>query len=396
MLCAAALACGVPNDGDSSRPGSPFSPDVPLDEDPPDPPPPPPVLKDPLFQVAFSQALRWSEPSYGTATFRMKIPVGRSGTHLRLTFRAGEGSLTVARVRVARVAEDGQSAARLTPVLFDAKEGFTLPARGRMSSDSVSFEVRAGEDMLVLFEANGQLAASRIHALPGSTIATGRRADVEQPFGEPWTRAVGLAAVETWAAPANAFIAIGDSITEGYWTDENDLRRSWSMLVQKGSGFPFGNMAVSSQGTSDAIERLDEESLWLENVTDCAVLLGTNDIERDPEWLKARLSTLFDKLAGRCRIWGATLPPKEKNYRISMAEMNRRRGIINDWIRGQTRLAGVFEFAHALADPQDPTLFADGLAYDRVHPTAEGHEVMAKEALRVLEERLTPEVSVIP
>src|ERR671920_341459 len=44
------------------------------------------------FQPGFHQALRWSE-SFGSATtFRLKVPVGRAGGKLRLSFRAGDGS----------------------------------------------------------------------------------------------------------------------------------------------------------------------------------------------------------------------------------------------------------------------------------------------------------------
>src|SRR5437016_2018314 len=64
---------------------------TPPDEPGPAPPPAPPPA--PEFQPAFHQALRWSKSVSGLTTFRMRIPVGRAGERLRITFRSGDGSL---------------------------------------------------------------------------------------------------------------------------------------------------------------------------------------------------------------------------------------------------------------------------------------------------------------
>src|SRR5688572_18898221 len=95
-------ACGSPE-----KPRPPDDTKVPNESVPTDPwinvlPPPDPVDPGPpIFQVAYSQALRWSQTSYGTATFRLKIPLGRAGTQVRLSFRSGNSSLSVSKVRIA-------------------------------------------------------------------------------------------------------------------------------------------------------------------------------------------------------------------------------------------------------------------------------------------------------
>ena len=55
-------------------------------------PPRAPVL---AFQPGFHQALRWSHNVSSVTTFRMRIPVARTGGRIKVAFRSGDGTLTL-------------------------------------------------------------------------------------------------------------------------------------------------------------------------------------------------------------------------------------------------------------------------------------------------------------
>ncbi|HZI08114.1 MAG TPA: SGNH/GDSL hydrolase family protein, partial [Archangium sp.] len=186
----------------------------------PEPPRPPP----PMFQPGFHQALRWSY-STGSVTFRLRIPVGRAGERVRLAFRAGDGNLVLRKATVAQAGPNGSLASAPVAVTFSGTPGFSVGARTRVVSDPVSLPVGFRDELAVSFEVQGALAVSAIHALPGSYVRSGAYASVTGPLGgTAWDRAVGLATVDVEGPPARAFVALGDSITEGYIDERDDTR----------------------------------------------------------------------------------------------------------------------------------------------------------------------------
>ncbi|MGZ3458743.1 MAG: SGNH/GDSL hydrolase family protein, partial [Archangium sp.] len=232
----------------------------------------------PMFQPGFHQALRWSY-STGDATFRLRVPVGRAGWRVRLAFRSGDGALVLHQATVAHAGTDGSLASAPVGVTFSGAPGFSVGARTRVVSDPVSLPVGFQDELAVSFEVQGELAASAIDSLPGCEMRSGAYAGATGPLGgTPWARAVGLATVEVEGPPARAFVALGDSITEGYITGHDDTRLAWPWLMQARLGVPIVDAGVSGQGFYDALQNLDQEVLSLRGITDCIVLLGTNDL----------------------------------------------------------------------------------------------------------------------
>src|ERR1043166_9155023 len=70
-----------------------------------------------VFQPGFHQALRVSVSRSGTT--QLKVPIGRAGARVRLSFRAGDGSLAL---HSASVAHAGSSDA--VAVTFNGAAGF--------------------------------------------------------------------------------------------------------------------------------------------------------------------------------------------------------------------------------------------------------------------------------
>ncbi|WP_375768893.1 GDSL-type esterase/lipase family protein [Archangium gephyra] len=347
----------------------------------PEQPRPPP----PMFQPGFHQALRWSY-STGSVTFRLRVPVGRAGERVRLAFRAGDGNLVLRKATIAQAGPNGSLASAPVAVTFSGTPGFSVGARTRVVSDPVSLPVGFRDELAVSFEVQGALAVSAIHALPGSQVRSGAYASVTGPLGGTgWDRAVGLATVEVEGPPARAFVALGDSITEGYIDEQDDTRLAWPSVAEAQLGVPFANAGVSGQGFYDALRNLDAEVLSLQGITDCVILLGTNDLSAlDVSGLQSRMNTLVSRLQPFCRTWVGTLLPKEKSNHGDYEVVKRQRLELNAWIRAT--FPDVIDFEAVTRQPDNVHLFLDGLEVDGIHPSAAGHRVMATEAARVLRE----------
>lgn len=356
----------------------------------PPPPPAPPPETVVAFQPGFHQALRWSHGVGTLTTFRMRIPVARAGERLRVTFRSGDGSLTLQRATVAKAGTDGALASTPLPLTFEGKAGFSVGARTRVTSDAVAFPVGFRDDLAISFEVRGTLSASAIDAFPGSFARTGAYAAVPGALGgAAFERAVGVATVEVEGPSGRVFLAMGDSITEGYVDMKNDTRNAWPALVESQLGVPVVNAAVSGQGFYDALERLDGEVLSLRGVTDCLVLLGTNDLGDDGALgqIQARMLRMVERLEPFCRVWVSTLLPKEKSNHSPYPVVKTQRLAFNDWLRSGATGTDLIDLEAVTRRPDDVHRFLDGLVQDGIHPSLEGHRVMSTEVVRVLREQ---------
>ena len=357
----------------------------------PAPPPPPPVVAaNTSFQPGFHQALRWSHGVGGIMTFRMRVPVAREGGRIRVTFRAGDGTLTLQRATVAKAGTDGALASTPVPLTFGGNAGFSTGARTLVTSDPVDFPVSFREDLAISFEVRGDLGASAIDAFPGSYARAGSHSAVPGALGgQPFERAVGVATVDVEGPAGRAFVALGDSITEGYIDMKNDTRNAWPALVESQLGVPVVNAGVSGQGFYDALELLDGEVLALEGITDCLVLLGTNDLgnEGSLPQLQSRMLRMVERLRPFCRVWVSTLLPKEKSNHSPYAVVKTQRVAFNEWLRQGATGTDLIDLEAVTRRPDNVHLFLEGLEADGIHPSAEGHRVMATEVVRNLRER---------
>ncbi|HZI05022.1 MAG TPA: SGNH/GDSL hydrolase family protein [Archangium sp.] len=117
-------------------------------------------------------------------------------------------------------------------------------------------------------------------------------------------------------------------------------------------GTTIVNAGVSSQGFYDGLRMLDGEALVLSGITDCIVLLGTNDLSGVPDSkLQANMSELMERLKPFCRTH---------------------------------RQPDIIDFEAVTRAPDNVHHFIDGLDEDGIHPNAAGHRVMADEVVRVL------------
>lgn len=340
----------------------------------------------PLFQPGFNEALRWSYSASSVTTFRLRVPVSRAGKRVRLAFRSGDGAMTVNRVTVALAGANGALASTPVAVTFKGAAGFSSDKRVRTVSDPVPFTVNFRDELAISFEASGALAESAIETLPGSFSRAGSYATTTGALGgSAWATGIGLVTVDVEGPPARAFVALGDSITEGYMTGHDDTRIAWPGLTEAKLGVPLANAGVSGQGFYDESLNLDQEVLSLEGYTDCVILLGTNDLGSGlgVSGLETRMSALISRLQPRCRTWVSTLLPKEKTSAGDYNTVKAERAAFNAWIR-QTYASTLIDLEAVTRQPGNPDLYISGYTVDGIHPSAKGHQVMAAEVVRVL------------
>jgi lysophospholipase L1-like esterase len=267
----------------------------------------------------------------------------------------------------------------------------------------VPFEVRAGDELAVSFEVNGALSAASIGNFPGSYARTGNHSHLTSSLGgSQHPRMVGLATIDVEGPRSRAAVAIGDSITEGYVSGattsgtglssgylavKDDYRNAWNAVASSLLGGPVVNAGVSGQGTWDAQQNLEAEVLALEGLTDCVVLLGTNDLGGlSVTQLQGRLQQLFDTLAPKCRVWAGTLLPKERTSAGSLSLVQADRKAINAWLRTTARVYDVIDFEAATQSQTSIDLFYPGFGEDGIHPSVEGHDAMGRAAANALVE----------
>ena len=115
--------------------------------------------------------------------------------------------------------------------------------------------------------------------------------------------AIGLAAAAGLPAAAETLrlVALGDSLTHGYWLAQGDgfVPQLERWLAEQGADVEVVNMGVSGDTTTGARARLD----WaLADGADAVILeLGGNDLLRgiDPATSRANLDAMLDELARR-------------------------------------------------------------------------------------------------
>jgi lysophospholipase L1-like esterase len=343
-----------------------------------------------VYQDGFNQALRWST-SYGSlTTLRIKVPIGLTGPSIELALKSGSGPLTISRASVAAAGPGGSLASTPIAVTFNGAPGCVIPASSQLLSDPTPLPVAFGEELYVTLELQGAAAASAISAFPNSYEWSGPGATLPSLPANAGlqTYAHAVTAVYVQAPKVPVFVAIGDSITEGYSSGTDDTRKAWPFVAQMQLGFPVVNAAVSGQDVWGELLNYQTEITPLQNITDCVVDLGTNDLPcSTPAQVESLLAQLYSDLRPMCRIWATTMIPRERTNYGSIQQVRVCRDAINTWIRTQADVYAVIDFDAVMRDPSNPEMLIPAYENDGVHPTPAGYAVMGAEAARVIREQ---------
>jgi len=294
---------------------------------------------------------------------------------------------------------------------FDGKPSVVIPPGSEALSDPIDMTVRPLQDLAVslflpratgpaTWHADGQQV--NYLARGNHTRDTGASAYTTSVRSWYYVNSVDVAST---GAELGTVVALGDSITDGYQSSNNenarwpnDLARRLNALfgptlgvVDEGIG---GNRVLNgSEGYGvSALSRFRRDVLSQPGVRDVILLEGINDIQfsRDTTALTAphtsvsaaQIITGYKELIAMAhtagvRIFGGTLTP-DGGSQAASATGEATRLAVNHWILTSGAFDGVIDFAKALADPVDPLRLDPAYdSGDHLHPNNAGYRAMA-------------------
>ncbi|WP_151775085.1 SGNH/GDSL hydrolase family protein [Streptomyces abyssomicinicus] len=330
---------------------------------------------------------------------------GGSAARVTLSNHYGQLPLRITSASVGVAAQDNAAEAvpdTLRPLTFSGAPAVTVPPGGQVVSDAVALRVHADSDLLVTTYSptpSGPVTYHR-HARQISYVATGDH--VLDPralaYTEPTPHWRYVTAVDVLSKDSRGtVVVIGDSLTDGItsttgqdarWTDvlaeRLDFRHgvanagiSGNQLLTDGLGRP----ADSPSG----LNRFERDALSRPNTKAVVVVLGINDILRDPDGtpdpaaVTAGLRSLVSRAHARgVPVVGATLMPFEGHAGYDAVRESARQAVNTEIRRGEI-FDAVLDLDAALRDPYAPHRLAGHLdSGDHLHLNDAGYRRMAQ------------------
>ena len=399
--------------------------------------------QDPKFsKVRENWVTTWSQAQKGIGFFPVndndhtvayEIPIQNPGDRVALTLGNyySEVSLALASVTVSLDKDSG-----FKPVTVNGSEVFVVAARGLVKTDSIDLLVTPGTVIYVRIYYPDQPQVNR--AISGNTLATRTERSIKGKFtktdsmqqddcyidvitddayamsfadgyeSEKQRFTLTLQGVDVHTKTAGGtIVAFGDSITEqGHW-----VRPTQEKVVEKlGAGYSLVNAGISGNRLLRGFTNLPRRTQFFglagierfvhdvfevnEHVISVVIALGVNDLHQpgtEAQFSIDELPTFDELVAGYqhlinvsrehgSRVFLATLSPFI-GYTVAVKNEEKEaiRKQINEWIRNNRDVAGIYDFDALLSDPTDCTtanpLYDSG---DKLHPSPEGGLAMSR------------------
>lgn len=306
-----------------------------------------------------------------------------------------------------------------TSVRFSGRRHVTVAPGQVVASDPVSFRLRGrgAEHVAVSLSVRGVSGPMTWHASafatsylsdPGSGNRTLESSGTS--FGSATTSWFYVAGLDVRSRRAGTVVALGDSITDGWFSTLNGDDR-WPDLLERrlrDRGGPA--LSVVNQGIGGNMvtrvgrpagectacdgpplpDRLDRDVLGQPGVRAVILLEGINDLgggNASAESVIAGMRDAVRRLHARgLPVVGATITPSggaEGGYGTAGTDAKRRK--VNEFIRTSGVFDGVADFAKAVEDPRDPSRLKPEYALDsttggpgdKLHPGRAGFIAMA-------------------
>ncbi|BCJ43924.1 SGNH hydrolase [Actinoplanes ianthinogenes] len=373
-----------------------------------------PAAASPLREIATWAAVPTTIPPTAplvltdqTVRHVVHLSVGGDRLRVRLTNEFGETPLRIGEVRVRLGAIDRR-------VTFSRHTSVTVPAGAPIVSDPVDLRVPGGADLVVSLYLPERTPVTTLaaFAFQDNVIADGNvtAAPTVTPV-RTIQQYLFLSGVSVRAS-GGAIVTLGDSITNGANTAANANHRWPDLLAARlhhsrgvanvgvsGNRLlhdpnpPAGNPAVgyAAYFGQSALRRFDRDVLAQPGAEFLVVLLGVNDLGHpgtsaplDEVVSADDLITAHRQLIARAhraglRAYGATvLPFKDDTLGFYSAENERKRSVLNRWIRTSGEYDAVIDFDAAMRDPADPLRLNPAYdSGDHLHPNDAGMAAMA-------------------
>lgn len=372
------------------------------------------------------------DPARGARDQSMRMIVRPSvwGTHVRIRFSNmfGSAPLTIGDAFV------GMQSAAATLVRgsnrrlsFGGKTSVTIAAGSEAWSDALplpsalaqSSALREGRKLAISFHVVGESGPITWHAKAMQTSYLSNpgqgshgAAEGEAAFPNPITSWLFVDAVDMrMSAPAALVVCLGDSITDGSnstlngddrWPDQLQRRFDAAYpgrvaVIDMGIGSnrilgptPYSKAAPFGGGPS-ALDRLERDVVGRAGVKAVIWMEGVNDLSNGASaeeviaGLKRGVAMMRAKIPG-VRVIGATLTPSLGSKGNSGTEdTDKRRRVVNDFIRTGGLYDGVVDFEKTVIDPATGALRREmnfnttiGGPGDSLHPNRAGYLAMAE------------------
>ena len=355
-----------------------------------------------------------SAESFDNTTLRQIVHTSVGGDRVRVWLSNAYGTKAV-RIGAAHIALSGGTGAIVGEsdrlLTFSGAPAIAIPPGAVVVSDPAVLDVPALADVAVSLFLAGDSGPATEHPIATQTTYVGPGGDFTAsrdttPFTEisdSWYFLTGID-VQT-SHPPHAIVAIGDSITDGFFSTLDTNRRWPDQLARRlhadGRAVAVVNNGISGnrvlhdggkvpQFGPNALARFDRDVMARSGVSHVVVLQGINDIGL-PSWVGAPeetvtadeiiagLQQLVDRAhARRLKIFGGTLLPFEGTlggYYSPAGEAKRQ--AVNEWVRTSGAFDAVIDFEAAVRDPNQPTRLLPAFdGGDHLHPNDAGYTAM--------------------
>ncbi|MFI6205281.1 SGNH/GDSL hydrolase family protein [Streptomyces sp. NPDC051041] len=339
--------------------------------------------------------------------------VGGTSARITLSNLYGQSPLTVTHASLALAAGTGTAAAAdgtMRRLTFGGDPTVVIPSGGQVTSDAVRLTVPHDSDVLVTTYSPTPSGPVTYHPHARQTSYLAEGDHTEDVTAAAYTERTPywryLTALDVLSNESDGtVVVIGDSLTDGITSTENANRRWPDVLADRlrtavATGRDVPRYSVVNQGISgnriltdglgrpadnpSGLHRFGRDVLGRPNVRAVVIVLGVNDILRnpqlaDPDRILDGLRAMTDQAHARgLKVVGATLMPfgGHRGYTPQRETVRQR---INAEIRAGRVFDAVVDFDRALRDPYDPRrLRADYDSGDHLHPSDKGYARMAE------------------
>ncbi|KAL4995738.1 SGNH hydrolase-type esterase domain-containing protein [Aspergillus recurvatus] len=346
---------------------------------------------------------------FQNATLRQTVRVSVGAERVRFQFSNHFG-LTELPITAASVAlpEGGNAGvggidtSTIQSITFSGSESITIPPQKTVYSDPIDFDIPPLTNLAItIYSAEGQ-AKANITGHPGSRttswMETGNKVNAASIAEASVVHWYFISAVETWARKHNSgLVILGDSITDGRGSDDNENNRWPDALAERLQRSGLARIAVNNEAAGGnailegglgppLLDRYHRDALGQKGVKYVMIFEGVNDIgvsATDAETQNQLFDSLVDaysriirdcKNAGLTTI-GATITPfGGSQYADPSREATRLR--INEWILERSPFDHTVDFSAFIGDGDQ--LRAEFDSGDHLHPNVAAYRELAR------------------
>ncbi|KAL2074170.1 hypothetical protein VTL71DRAFT_7948 [Oculimacula yallundae] len=353
----------------------------------------------------------------------LHMSIGGPQIRIRISNVFGLSDLPITAVTVALPFNGSAGVAAILPntvkpVTFSGSSSYLIPNGALVVSDPIDFKVEAQSMLTVtIYLADGQKSvANAVTGHPGSRtvswmtkgnqVSATNITDANSANTAHWYF---LSAVEVYVPKSSrALVIVGDSITDGRGSDNNQNNR-WPDLVLKKmqTRHSTSDIAVLNQAAGgnrvlydglgpNALSRIDRDVFGHSGIEYAMIFEGVNDIgtgatdAATQKTIGDRLIAAFTQIAIRVKtfdipIFAATITPfSAPGYNVTMqgysnVEREKTRQRVNEWIRKSGTFDEVLDFDKWLRNETHPAQLAEALqGGDYLHPNGKGYQRIAE------------------